>query len=128
MPIITIRAVVDANEPDFQPDVVQAIADQLGELFALGARETWVRLERVPEAVYAENEGRSRHDKPTFIEVLKGRLPDEQGLAEEAQAIAEIVAEALQRPVANAHVIYEPPGFGRVAFGGSLVRKDGSTP
>ena len=48
--------------------------------------------------------------------------PAGNALADEAQRIAQIVSEQLSRPMQNTHVFYLPPGIGRIAFGGNLVR------
>jgi len=50
------------------------------------------------------------------------RVQDDDALAEEAQSVAGIVSARLSRPKENTHVLYLPPGMGRIAFGGRLVR------
>lgn len=42
-------------------------------------------------------------------------------LASEAAALASAIAQVTGRAVEHVHLIYEPPGRGRVAFGGELL-------
>jgi hypothetical protein len=87
-----------------------------------------VKLEYLDCRLYAENDLSAENNvsadakiQPTFVEVLKRSLPDQQTLAKEAQQIANLVAEVLCRPVENVHALYLPPGEGRIAFGGKLL-------
>ena len=73
---------------------------------------------------YAENETQpDANIQPTFVEVLKRTLPEQEALAREAKQIAAKVAHVLSRPLENVHIVYLPPGEGRVAFGGKLLTK-----
>ena len=84
---------------------------------------TWVEAEYLPIEQYAENLCELAEDvKPTLVYVLRHHLPAPEELAQEAMDLARIVAKRLQRPRRNTHIVYEPPGKGRVAFGGTLVR------
>jgi phenylpyruvate tautomerase PptA (4-oxalocrotonate tautomerase family) len=40
----------------------------------------------------------------------------------EVEAVTEAMARLFDRPRENVHVLYEPEGRGRVAFGGRLTR------
>jgi phenylpyruvate tautomerase PptA (4-oxalocrotonate tautomerase family) len=122
MPIVTIQ-IVCAERNEIPKERVQALADALGALFESRDGETWVRMSYLPQAHYAENgTARGPEIQPTFVEVIKGSLPAQEALAAEASRIAEVVAEQLSRPKANTHVLYQPAGIGRIAFGGNLVR------
>lgn len=122
MPIITIKLFVAAPQ-DFGPAFdLQAVADQLGTLFGSGPGQTWVRLECQPRTHYAENgivpEATSF---PTFVEILKARLPAPEVLAVEADQIATIVSRVVGCPKENTHVLYLPEAVGRIAFNGRLL-------
>ena len=122
MPIVDIEALVDANSPDSLDGHLQDLADGLGVLFGSDPAGTWVRLRYLSRAHYAENHVSVGDDvRPTFVTVLKARPLESAALRAEAQQIAATVAAILDRPAANVHVLYQPPGEGRIAFGGELV-------
>ena len=122
MPIVDIEALVEPDNPDSLDEHLQDLADGLGVLFGSDPAGTWVRLRYLSTAHYAENHVSIGEDvRPTFVTVLKARLPDSAALRLEAQQVATTVAAILDRPAANVHVLYEPPGEGRIAFGGELV-------
>ena len=80
-------------------------------------------LSSLPHTQYAENHATiGPAVQPTFVEILKGSLPEQDALAKEAEHIAQIVSARLSRPIENTHVLYLPAGIGRIAFGGNLVR------
>jgi hypothetical protein len=54
--------------------------------------------------------------------VIKSKLDDEDDLHNETEQITNAIAGICGRPPSNVHIIYEPEGSGRVAFGGKLVR------
>lgn len=122
MPIVDVELVEDAGGT---PQVdLQLLADALGEVFASQPGGTWVRARTLPRRYYAENGGPLPPEvRPTFVSVLHGRWPPSQEeVAQQARQIAETVAEVLNRPVENVHVLYLPEGAGRIAFGGKLNR------
>lgn len=121
MPIVTLQPVIadDSERPGAAE--IQALADRLGDLFGSDPGSTWIRVSCLPRSDYAENRVRlAVTTRPVFVEVLRRSLPDAAALDVEADRIAEAVAGALARPKENIHVIYLPPGEGRVAFGGRL--------
>ena len=123
MPIVTLELVIDDDGDRPGPGVVQTLADRLGDLLGGDPGSTWLRLRCLPRQHYAEN--RAPVDasvRPAFVEVLKRTLPEEDALAVEAERVAGIVASTLGRPAENVHVTYLPPGEGRIAFGGRLLR------
>ena len=68
---------------------------------------------------YAENGVPDLAVAPVFVRILKH--DGAAAIDAEAAALARAVATACGRSVENVHVIYEPPGAGRVAFGGHLA-------
>jgi phenylpyruvate tautomerase PptA (4-oxalocrotonate tautomerase family) len=124
VPIITIQIVVSNNENSFSAELLAQLADGLGSIFNSNAGGTWVKLEYLDRSHYAENGTlMDENIQPTFVEILKRTLPDQEALAFEAEQIAAKVAHVLSRPPENVHIIYLPPGEGRVAFGGKLLTK-----
>ena len=127
MPIVTIETLSDLpGSPDDAlpiPEVLQQLTNELGRLFGSEPGGTWVRARQQQRAYYAENGTVVGADvRPVLVEVLKADPGDEEALAAEARAVCQLVATALARPVENVHLIYQPAGRGRVAFGGILVR------
>ena len=119
MPIVEIEIVTEAEGETVSPVELQVIADQLGEVFGGGPASTWVRVRDLPKTRYAENGG-AGDVLPVFVSVLQYEPPGLPERRELAAEIAEVVAGGLSRPVQNTHVVFEPPGKGRVAFGGNL--------
>ena len=122
MPIITLKLFV-AEPQNYVPTFdLQAVAEALGVLFGSEPGQTWLRLECQPQTHYAENgilpEATSC---PTFVEVLKARLPAPELLAVEADQIATIVSRVVGCPKENTHVLYLPEAVGRIAFNGRLL-------
>ena len=120
MPIIRIELVVGEDEPEVEPSVVRALADELGDYLGSSVAETWVSLSYLPKSGYAEN-GVSETLSPTFAHLLRYQLPEPSQLSNDAKAIADIIARHLGRPRENIHIIFEPDAKGRIAFGGELV-------
>ncbi|HKQ18505.1 MAG TPA: hypothetical protein VJW75_02045 [Candidatus Eisenbacteria bacterium] len=104
--------------------LAQRLADAAGAIFRSAPGETWVRLRDTHPRDYAENKTDTfaAGIHPVFVRVLRRALPEEPALAQEIKALTEAVAAATGRPADQVHVSYEPPGAGRVAFGGSLLR------
>ena len=122
MPIVDIEVLEDADNPASLDAHLQTLADRLGELFSSDAAGTWVRLRYLSRSHYAENQvAVETNVRPTFVTVLKARLPDTDALRAEAKQIAVIVGTAFDRPHANVHVLYAPPAEGRIAFAGELL-------
>lgn len=59
---------------------------------------------------------------PVLVTILKGDLATPDELASEAAALASAIADLTGRATDHIHLIYEPPGRGRVAFGAELLR------
>lgn len=104
--------------------LAQRLADAVGAIFRSAPGETWVRLRDTHPENYAENatDTFAAGVHPVFVRVLRRALPDPEPLAQEIKALTEAVAVATGRPADQVHVAYEPPGAGRIAFGGRVVR------
>ena len=123
MPIIRLKLVVQHDAERLGKDTLQTLADELGVYFDSEPSGTWVEVEYLPVEQYAENQFELPGDaKTTFVYVLRHHLPTEEEVAREAMDLARLVSKRLQRPRRNTHIFYEPPGKGRIAFGGTLVR------
>ena len=122
MPIIRLEMVLAADEAPPAGDTLQALADRFGDCLGSGPGETWVSLVIIGRDRYRENGGALPADiRPCFAHVLRYRQPGADRLAADAAALAEIMAAGLGRSPENMHIIFEPDGAGRVAFGGRLV-------
>ncbi|MFP3854090.1 MAG: hypothetical protein ACLFWD_07330, partial [Anaerolineales bacterium] len=83
---------------------------------------TWVRLSYVGLDDYAEAGGGPPPGVlPVFVRVLLADVPERQDRRELARELSSRVAKKVNRPIENVHLLFEPPGRGRVAFGGRLV-------
>ena len=123
MPIIRLKLVVRNDDERLGKEKLQTLADELGVYFDTEPSGTWVEVEYLPVEQYAENRFELPEEtKTTLVYVLKHHLPAEEEVAQEAMDLARIVSKRLQRPRRNTHIFYEPPGKGRIAFGGRLVR------
>jgi phenylpyruvate tautomerase PptA (4-oxalocrotonate tautomerase family) len=120
MPIVDIEIVLKPDEtiPD---EMVSELADQLGEIFGSPKNGTWVKVHEIAGHHYAENEGKEKDVYPIFVSLLKSRLPGAEEMQKEVEAITETVARLCDRPPSLVHVIYQPEGKGRIAFGGKIV-------
>ena len=121
MPIVDIEIVLRAGE-NLRSSLAGALADALGEIFAAPPRTTWVRLRSLPADDFAENGGRLSADgPPVFVSILKRKRPAPSELQPEVDRITAAVARICSRSPGHVHIIYEPDGAGRVAFGGRIV-------
>ena len=120
MPIIDIEIVLKPNEP-IPKEIVPELADQLGEIFDSPKGGTWVKVNGLDDHQYHENGRKEEGVYPIFVSVLKSRLPPAEDMQNEVKKITEAVAHICKRSSENVHVIYEPEGRGRIAFGGKLV-------
>lgn len=124
MPILDVE-VVGPLARAAKRDLVQRLADACGELLDLPQGRTWVRLRFLPLDQYGEHGGVPKGVKPVFVTVLRAAPPTGRSLAREMAALGAAVAKTCGRPPENVHVFYEPPGAGRVAFGGRAVPTPG---
>jgi phenylpyruvate tautomerase PptA (4-oxalocrotonate tautomerase family) len=120
MPIVDVEIVLKPDE--IIPDkMVSELADQLGEIFGSSKNGTWIKVHRISRFHYAENGGNEEEVYPIFVSVLKSKLSNPEDMQNEVEAITGAVAQVFNRPSSYVHVIYQPEGKGRVAFGGKIV-------
>lgn len=119
MPIVDIELVT--HDPGEGRGQLQALADELGDLFGSEPGSTWVKLRATDPAGYAENQVAAGTHRPTFVNIQKLQLPNEDECRREMAAIAEIVARTLDRRRENVHVLYAPPAERRIGFRGELA-------
>lgn len=120
MPLVVIEIV--GGEIPLPPRLAARLADKIGTIFGSDPGQTWVRVHALPRDAYAENKSPAPLGaEAVFVVVTKRELPPSKFLATEAALIATAVGKICTRPAERVHVIYEPPGSGRIAFGGKLV-------
>ncbi|HEX9797546.1 MAG TPA: hypothetical protein VGA52_11210 [Anaerolineales bacterium] len=120
MPVLVIEEVVLAGEgrAGSPGEYARAAAAVLGS----EPGHTWIRRRSLPLEDYAENEGGPPPGVvPVFVEVLLADLPPASELAPMAERLASVLAAVCQRPAEHIHIVFQPAGRGRVAFGGRLV-------
>lgn len=117
MPILRVEVVGDPAAD--RAGLASRLAAAAGDVLASPPQGTWVRVSVLPAGDYAENGGGPPGDLPVFVHVTKRSLGG--GIEGEARALAEAIGRVCERDPDRVHVIYEPAGAGRVAFGGRLV-------
>jgi phenylpyruvate tautomerase PptA (4-oxalocrotonate tautomerase family) len=122
MPILDIEIVVSDSTPGLPAGIAQSLADAAAEAIGAPVGTVWVKLRVLPSTHYAEDHGKPEGVYPVFVTVLKSRVPGGSALEDEIQRLTEAIATVLNRPQENVHILYQPDGAGRVAFGGRLVR------
>ena len=115
MPVVDIEIV---DYPEAPPGLAAALAEACGQIFNSCSSTTWVRLRGLSQDNYAEN---GPPQRPVFVSVLLADLPDQDQLADIAQRLCQAVSETLQRSSEQVHIVFQPAGRGRVAFGGRLL-------
>ena len=120
MPIVDVEIVLGPKET-IREEMVSELADELGDIFQSSPGGTWIKVRLLPANQYAENGGRPEGVYPVFVTVMKSELPSLEEMQNELAQITGAVAQICGRPSEIVHVIYQPEGRGRVAFGGKLV-------
>ena len=121
MPILEIEIVLRPGEA-LAVGLAARLADAAAGVLRSPPRSTWVKLRELATGYFAENGAGPEADTfPVFVSVLKAENVPEQ-LADEAPRLAEAVGGLCGRPRENVHIIFEPKGGGRVAFGGKLLQ------
>jgi phenylpyruvate tautomerase PptA (4-oxalocrotonate tautomerase family) len=120
MPIVDIEIVLRPGE-SLPGDVAAALADNLGRIFGSPQNGTWVKVRVIPDLYYAENGGKEAGVYPVFVSILKANVPDSEEMQREVGAITAAVAQICTRAPELIHIVYQPEGKGRVAFGGRIV-------
>ena len=123
MPILDIEIVQADGAPALAAGLAQALADAAGGSLGAARGRTWVRLRSLPASHYAESEAVVSADAlPVFVTLLHARPPQGETLVVEVRALTMALAAVLGRAPERVHLQYAPPGAGRQAFGGELVR------
>jgi phenylpyruvate tautomerase PptA (4-oxalocrotonate tautomerase family) len=122
MPIVDVCFVEPGSTVSSLP-TAQQLADAIGRALASEPGSTWVRLQALDRAQYAENDlSPGDVEPPVFVTVLLANPPADSALAAQALLVTEAVARCFGRPAERVHVEYAPAGAGRMAFGGRLAR------
>ena len=122
MPILEIEVVARPGE-ELANDLTERLADPAMS-DAIG--RTWVKLRWLDTKSYSEDAGWPPEGVfPVFVSVLKANLPGLEELEAEAARLACAIAKQSEWPAENIHILHEPLGRGRVAFGGNLLKDEG---
>ena len=121
MPIIDIE-IVGSLSAKSSPGLASRLADGIGDALSSRPQGTWVKLHRISESDYAENQCEAGEGVlPVFVSILQRAVPTGEVLVEQTKQVVESVATICDRSVENVHVVYQASAVGRVAFGGILV-------
>jgi phenylpyruvate tautomerase PptA (4-oxalocrotonate tautomerase family) len=121
MPILNVQIVLRPGE-ELPAGLASAIAEAAVPVFGAPPGNIWVLVKALPTSAYAEDSSPPGEGIfPVFASVLKARLGPIEKLKEEAMRLSKAIATVCQRPPENVHILYEPEGMGRIAFGGHLM-------
>jgi len=120
MPIVDIEIILKPDET-ISGTWASELADQLGAIFGSPKNGTWVKVWGIHDMHYSENGGKEEGVYPVFVSVLKSRLPNPAEMQREVDAMIAAIAQICRRDPSLVHIIYQPAGRGRVAFGGKIV-------
>lgn len=121
MPILRVNVIGDLDERH-RAGLARRVADAAGDVLASRPGGTWVTVSFVSAEDYAENGGGSPEGAlPVLVSLVMARPPEGEALEGACASLSRVVGEACGRPAERVHVLVEPPGAGRVAFGGRLV-------
>ncbi len=121
MPILDIEIVAPDSTLHLPPQLTQSLADQVAQVFDAPPGSVWVKVRVTPSTQYAENGGMPEGVYPVFVTVIRSRVPEGSALENEIAQLTQVIANTLNRPATNVHILYQPDAAGRVAFGGKLV-------
>ena len=133
MPIIEVEIIGDVA-PETRRGMAARIANGVADVLRSEPQSVWVRLRSTRLSDYAEN-GAARAGGtpasgtpdaaspqwPVFVKLVKRASPSPAEMREEVRALTTAIGTACGRPADSVHIFYEPPGAGRMAFGGRLV-------
>ena len=120
MPSVDIEIVLRPGEVP-PPNLARRLADGIGKVFGSPPGTTWVKLHFLPREQYAENAVSLPDDlAPVFVSILKAQSGDAAALQHEIAQLTPLIASLTARSAQNVHILYQPAGSGRIAFGGSL--------
>jgi phenylpyruvate tautomerase PptA (4-oxalocrotonate tautomerase family) len=121
MPILDIEIVAPDSTQSLPADLTQSLANEAAQVFGAQAGTVWVKMRIIPLTQYAENNRTSGGTYPVFVTVLRSRVPKGSELQNEIARVTQVIANVLNRPETNVHIIYQPDGAELIAFGGKLV-------
>jgi phenylpyruvate tautomerase PptA (4-oxalocrotonate tautomerase family) len=122
MPLIDVDIVLEPGEI-LADGLADALADAIGQALGAPAGHTWVKLQPIDHRYYSEGSQHSGDTpSPVFVSVLQAQRPTEAKLEQVAASLAAAVAPVCDREQELVHILFLPPGKGRVAFGGRLLR------
>ena len=121
MPLLEVEVVLkDSEVLDLR--AAARIAEAAASVFGAPPGNTWVRMKTLLPTAYADDAGGPPDGVfPVFVSVVKARYGSVGERTSEAERLTRAIAPILKRPPENVHILYEPDGAGRVAFGGRLV-------
>lgn len=121
VPLIEIEVV--ETEDGFEPGLPERIADTVGKVSGARPGSTWVRLRQLERSHYGESGGGIPDEvRPVFVHLLLAKQGEASEVGPMLERVTQAVAETLQSPSENVHVVLAPDGSGRVSFGGNLVQ------
>jgi phenylpyruvate tautomerase PptA (4-oxalocrotonate tautomerase family) len=121
MPLVDVAIVLRPQE-SLRATLARELADRIGEVLGSSPGSTWVTVRAIGTDQYAENLTESTAEvRPVFVTIRKSQLPPRDMLQREVSALTPAIARVCGRPEQHVHIIYQPDGAGRVAFGGALV-------
>jgi phenylpyruvate tautomerase PptA (4-oxalocrotonate tautomerase family) len=121
MPILDVT-IVGPIDSGARALLAQRFADAASAVFDAPAGKTWAIIRPLEPELYAESGGEvDARAKPVFVRILQRRPPEGAERATQVEALTRALAKACGRPADKVHLIFEPPGAGRIAFGGSLI-------
>lgn len=119
MPLVHIEIVIAQDA--LRATLAQELADRIGEVLQTPPGSAWVTVLPIPAVQYAENGTGAAEDRPVFVTILKSKLPSTDELQREVTSLTRAIALVCSRPEQSVHIIYQPDGEGRVAFGGTVA-------
>lgn len=122
MPILDIEIVANNSSQEPTAELTQSLADTAAKVFGIPRGTVWGKLRIIPPWQYAEDHGKPDSVSPVFDSILKPRIPDSNTIETEISQLTQALANTLNFPAENIHILYQPDAEGRVAFGGRVVR------
>lgn len=120
MPILKVE-IVESPGWSRPRNLARRVADAVAEALGATPQSVWVRVSAITADDYAENGGVPADAAPVFVTIIEKEPPHGAALVAEVAALTNAVASACARTEGDIHLVYEPPGRDRVAFGGRLV-------
>jgi hypothetical protein len=121
MPILDL-VLVEREDAPADDDLVQRVADAVGDALDLKPGRAWVRKRTLWLKDYAENKvSQAELDLPAFVTILHSRAPTGDTLVSEVTTLTASIAKAIGRRSDLVHIEYAPSAINRLAFGGHLV-------